>query len=60
MASMTSNTGVCVCVCVCACVHACVHVCGGVGVCVCVCVCQNEKRECQTNGKHHKRKSQAQ
>ena len=27
---------------------------------VCVCVCQNEKRECQTNGKHHRRKSQAQ
>ena len=26
----------------------------------CVCVCQNEKRECQTNGKHYKRKSQAQ
>ena len=30
-------------------------------VCVCVCVCVSKwKRECQTNGKHHKRKSQAQ
>ena len=27
-------------------------------MCVCVCVCQNEKKECQTNGKHSKRKSQ--
>ena len=30
-------------------------------VCVCVCVCVSKwKRECQTNGKHDKRKSQAQ
>ena len=55
---------VCVCVWVCVCVRArarvCVCVCECVCVCVCVCVCQNEKRECQTNGKHYKRKSQAQ
>ena len=36
--------------------YVCVYVC----VRACVCVCQNEKRECQTNGKHYKRKSQAQ
>ena len=30
-------------------------------VCACVCVCVSKwKRECQTNGKHYKRKSQAQ
>ena len=43
-------------VCVCACVCACVRVC----VCACVRVCVKMKRECQTNGKHDKRKSQAQ
>ena len=42
----------CVCICMCVCVCIC--------VCVCVCVCVKMKRECQTNGKHDKRKSQAQ
>ena len=66
-------SGVCCVVCVCCvCVHACVRVCEcawvclHVCVCVCVCVCvlcvsvSKWKRECQTNGKHYKRKSQAQ
>ena len=37
------------------CVRACVR------TCACVCVCVSKwKRECQANGKHYKRKSQAQ
>ena len=50
---------VCVCVCVCVCMHAHMCVCVCVCVCVTVCLCVKMKRECQTNGKDDKRKSQA-
>ena len=46
------------CTCRIMCVFVCVRVC--LRVCMCVCVCVKMKRECQTNGKHDKRKSQAQ
>ena len=48
------------CTCTIMCVFVCVRVCLRVCMCVRMCVCVKMKRECQTNGKHDKRKSQAQ